>query len=195
MPNMRHEAGGISMTNHHFCCSECGAHFDLSTKYGRKAAQYGLCGKCGVEFVIRTYDKDDNLMENREKVIIKTSIIGKSNFLAKVFFFIPYILIKIRYNKVYKTELQAEKLIEELSSEPIKPSVPKFNSDFSEFEWNGIVYKIPQKYYGMPVNEDIMKKIATDINEEQEMLARIAQAELDIYERFEQNDDDFLNEE
>lgn len=51
------------------------------------------------------------------------------------------------------------------------------------------------KYYGKPVNEDTMKKIAADINEEQEILARIAQAELDIYERFEQNDDDFLNEE
>lgn len=163
------------MTEHHFCCSECGARLDLSTKYGRKAAQYGLCGKCGVEFVIRTYKK--------------------SNFLAKAFFFIPYLLIKIGYNKVYKTENQVEKTIEELSSEPIELSVPKFKSDFSEFEWNGIVYKIPQKYYGMPVNKETMKKIATEINEEQEILARIAQAELDIYERFEQNDDNFLNEE
>lgn len=162
-------------TDYHFCCSECGGRFDLSTNSGRKAAQYGLCRKCGFEFVIRTYKE--------------------SNFLAKVFFFIPYILIKKTYNKVYKTEHQVEKLIEELSSEPIKVSVPKFNSDFSEFEWNGIVYKVHQEYYGKPVNEDTMKKIATDINEEQEILARIAQAELDIYERFEQNNDDFLNEE
>lgn len=162
----------MSMSDNHFCCSECGASFDLSTKYGRKASQYGLCGKCGVEFVIRAYKK--------------------SNFLAKVFFFIPYLLIKIGYNKVYKTEHQVEKLIEELSSEPIMPSVPKFNSNFSEFEWNGIVYKIPQKYYGMPVNAETMTKVATEIIEEQEILARIAQAELDIYERFEQNDDDFF---
>ena len=84
------------------------------------------------------------------------------------------------------------RLIEE---QPVVPAIPKFNSDCSEFEWNGIVYKIPQKYYGMPVNEETMKKIATEIIEEQEILARIAQAELDIYERFEQNDDDFLNDE
>lgn len=70
------------MANHHFCCSECGARFDLSTKYGRKSAQYGLCRKCGVEFVIRTYKK--------------------SNFLAKVFLFIPYLLIKIAYKKEFK---------------------------------------------------------------------------------------------
>lgn len=82
-------------------------------------------------------------------------------------------------------------MIEQLSSEPIMLSVPKFNSNFSEFEWNGIVYKIPQKYYGMPVNDETMTKVATEIIEEQEILARIAQAELDIYERFEQNDDDF----
>lgn len=72
----------MSMTNNHFCCSECGARFDLSTKFGRKAAQYGLCRKCGIEFVIRTYKK--------------------SNFLEKVFFFIPHLLIKIAYKKEFK---------------------------------------------------------------------------------------------
>jgi hypothetical protein len=70
------------MTDYHFCCSKCGARFDLSTKYGIKAAQYGLCRKCGVEFVISTYKK--------------------SNFLAKVFFFIPYLLIKMAYKKEFK---------------------------------------------------------------------------------------------
>lgn len=84
------------------------------------------------------------------------------------------------------------RLIEE---QPVVPDVPKFNNNFSEFEWNGIVYKIPQKYEGMPVDYVTMKKIAIEIIEEQEILARIAYAELDIYERFEQNDDDFLNDE
>ena len=74
------------------------------------------------------------------------------------------------------------RLIEE---QPVVPAIPKFNSDCSEFEWNGIVYKIPQKYYGMPVDYVTMKKIAIEIIEEQEILALIAQAELDIYERFE----------
>lgn len=78
------------MTNNHFCCSKCGAHFDISTNHGRKAARMGLCGKCGIELVLKTYKE--------------------SNFIAKVIFFIPYFIIKIGYNKTYKNKAELNNL-------------------------------------------------------------------------------------
>ena len=70
-----------------FCCSECGAKFDLSTNYGRKAAKYGLCRKCGIELILRSYKA--------------------SNCIAKIIFFIPYLIIK---RMTMPTQSVAEKM-------------------------------------------------------------------------------------
>lgn len=135
------------MTNDSFCCSKCGSHFDLLTNFGRKAAGYGLCRKCGIELVLSAYKK--------------------SNFIAKIIFFIPYLIIKKRYNKIYGIELEIEDFVDKMSSEPIMPSMPEFNHDFTEFKYNGIVYKVPEKFYKQKVNVDTMRAIAYEIIETQ----------------------------
>lgn len=133
--------------NDNFCCSKCGAPFDLSMKHGRTSARYGLCGKCGVEEVLNAYKK--------------------SNFLAKIIFFIPYLFIKKGYNKIYGKELEIEKeidnFIDKISSEEIKPSLPEFNSNRTQFKWNGIVYKIPEKFYGQFADADTMREVVDEI--------------------------------
>lgn len=130
-------------TNDNFCCSKCGAHFDLSTNHGRKAAEYGLCGKCGVEEVLNAYKK--------------------SNFFAKIIFFIPYLFIKKRYNKIYEKELEIENFIDKISSEEIEPSLPEFDSNMTQFKWNGIVYKIPEKFHKQLADADTMRDIVDEI--------------------------------
>lgn len=43
------------------------------------------------------------------------------------------------------------------------PFAPAFNSNYTKFLWNDIVYEIPQEYYGMPVNRSTMYRIAQEI--------------------------------
>jgi hypothetical protein len=62
---------------------------------------------------------------------------------------------------------QELRLIEE---QPVVPDVPKFNNDFTAFEWNGAVYTIPVEYYGMPVNVYTMRRVVMDIVETQERM-------------------------
>ena len=45
-----------------------------------------------------------------------------------------------------RMEVCLERELRLLEEQPVVPAIPKFNSDFSEFECNGIVYKIPQGY-------------------------------------------------
>lgn len=111
--------------------------------HGRIFARYGLCGKCGVEEVLNEYKK--------------------SNFFAKIIFFIPYLFIKKWYNKIYRKELKIDNFIDKISSEEIKPSLPKFNSNRTQFEWNGIVYKIPEKFYERLADADTMREIVDEI--------------------------------
>lgn len=61
------------------------------------------------------------------------------------------------------------RLIEE---QPVVPDVPRFNNDFTAFYWNGALYTIPVKYYGMLVNVDTMRRVARDIVETQERLLK-----------------------
>ncbi len=140
------------MSDKNFCCSKCGAHFDLSMKHGRTAARYGLCGKCGVELVLNAYKE--------------------SNFIAKIIFFIPYLFIKKGYNKIYGKELEIENFVDKISSEEIKPSLPKFNSNRTQFEWNGIVYKIPEKFYGQFADADTMLDVVDEIIKTQNALMK-----------------------
>lgn len=72
---------GKENTDYHFCCSECGARFDLSTKYGIKAAQYGLCSKCFCEIQLQAYKN--------------------ANILQKILYFIPHIIILRGYKHYY----------------------------------------------------------------------------------------------
>ena len=137
--------------NDNFCCSKCGAHFDLLTNFGRKTAGYGLCRKCGIELVLNAYKK--------------------SNFIAKIIFFIPYLIIKRSYNKTYK-KIEIDAFLDKMSSEPIVPSMPKFNHDFTEFTWNGIVYKIPEEFYGKLANADTMRDVVDEIIKTQNELMK-----------------------
>jgi hypothetical protein len=55
MPDVRQEAGGVSVDDKKFSCSICGGHFELKSKHGRTAAKYGMCPKCMSEEVMATY--------------------------------------------------------------------------------------------------------------------------------------------
>lgn len=50
------------------------------------------------------------------------------------------------------------------------PFEPAFNSNYTKFLWNGIVYIIPKEYYGMVLNKDTMRNIARDIIATQDRL-------------------------
>lgn len=50
------------------------------------------------------------------------------------------------------------------------PFAPAFNSNYTKFLWNGIVYTIPSEYYGMPADYATMRRIAMDIAETQARL-------------------------
>lgn len=50
------------------------------------------------------------------------------------------------------------------------PFAPAFNSNYTKFLWNGIVYEIPQEYYGMPVSNSTMYRIAQEIIDTQNRL-------------------------
>ena len=50
------------------------------------------------------------------------------------------------------------------------PYEPAFNYNNTKFLWNGIVYIIPQEYYGMPLDKKTMYAVAREIVETQERL-------------------------
>lgn len=50
------------------------------------------------------------------------------------------------------------------------PYEPAFNYNHTKFLWNGIVYIIPQNYYGMPLDKYTMYAIAREIVETQARL-------------------------
>lgn len=71
-----------------------------------------------------------------------------------------------------RMEARLEQELRLLEEQPVVPSVPRFNNDFTTFEWNGAVYTIPVEYYGMPVNVDTMRHVAMYIVETQERMLK-----------------------
>jgi hypothetical protein len=67
-------------------------------------------------------------------------------------------------------EVHLERELRLIEEQPVALDVPRFNNDFTAFEWNGAVYTIPVEYYGMPVNVDTMRCVAMDIVETQEQM-------------------------
>lgn len=52
------------------------------------------------------------------------------------------------------------------------PFEPAFNYDNTKFLWNGIVYTIPQEYYGKPLDNFTIKQIERDISDMQNRMLR-----------------------
>lgn len=70
------------MSDKHFCCSNCGSHYDLSSCSGRTAARYGMCAKCMADELIEKY--------------------RRSKFgIDKIKGFIPYLVLLFGY-RLYK---------------------------------------------------------------------------------------------
>ena len=72
--------------------------------------------------------------------------------------------------ELHRMEVRLERELRLLEEQPVVPDIPKFNSDFTAFKWNGVTYTIPEKYYSMPVNVDTMRRVAEDIVETQEQM-------------------------
>ncbi len=72
----------------------------------------------------------------------------------------------------HRMEVHLERELRLLEEQPVVPDIPKFNSDFTAFEWNGAVYTIPVEYYGMPVNVNTMRCVAMDIVKTQERMIK-----------------------
>lgn len=69
-----------------------------------------------------------------------------------------------------RMEVHLERELCLLEEQPVVPAIPKFNNDFTAFEWNGAIYTIPVEYYGMPVNVDTIRCVAMYIVETQERM-------------------------
>ncbi len=69
-----------------------------------------------------------------------------------------------------RMRVRLERELRLIEEQPVVPDIPRFNNDFTAFEWNGVIYTIPVEYYGMPVNVDTMRRIVMDIEETQERM-------------------------
>ena len=71
-----------------------------------------------------------------------------------------------------RMEVHLDRELRLIEEQPVVPDVPKFNSNFTTFEWNGALYTIPVEYYGMPVNVGTMRHVAMYIVETQERMLK-----------------------